>query len=330
MGDVEADVVEAVNFHLLVDGSGHDVAWCQRQALVVFLHELFAVGQAQYAAVAAHGLGDEVGGMGLALMEEGGGVELHKLHVLHSAFGAIDHGLAVAGGNDGVGGSLIDGSAAACAHDGDFRQIGIDFFVLGIEHVGSVAVDVGRASGYASAEVVLRDNLHREMVFLHSDVGAGAYGSHQPALYLGSRVVGMVQDAELRVSAFAMQVEVAIILAVEVHAPLNQFANLLGRVAHHLLNGLSVADIVARNHGVFNVFLEVIDSQVGDRGDAALGKLGVGFVECRLTDDAHSSFLCPCYFQGIAHTGHSRTDDEEIVFVNHKLLFTDFMCKSNK
>ena len=28
MGDVQTDVVQSVNLHLLVDGASHDVAWC--------------------------------------------------------------------------------------------------------------------------------------------------------------------------------------------------------------------------------------------------------------------------------------------------------------
>ena len=65
MGDVEAYVVDTVDLHLLVDGTGDDVTGCQREALVIFLHELLTVGQFQDAAIAAHRLGDEVGGVRL-------------------------------------------------------------------------------------------------------------------------------------------------------------------------------------------------------------------------------------------------------------------------
>ena len=41
---IEAYVVESVYLHLLVYGTCNDVAWCQRQALVVFLHERLAIG----------------------------------------------------------------------------------------------------------------------------------------------------------------------------------------------------------------------------------------------------------------------------------------------
>ena len=142
MGDVETNMVDAVYFHFLVDGAGHDVAGCEREPVVVFLHERLSVGQFQYAAIAAHGFGDEIGGMGLAGIVEHGGVELHKLHVLHGSLGTIDHGDAVAGGDDGVRSGLIDGSAASGTHHGDFGQIGIYFLGFGVEHVGTVAINI--------------------------------------------------------------------------------------------------------------------------------------------------------------------------------------------
>ena len=59
VGDVEVDVVVAVQLHLAVDGAGHDVAWREAQARVVLLHELLALEVAQHGSVASHGLGDE-------------------------------------------------------------------------------------------------------------------------------------------------------------------------------------------------------------------------------------------------------------------------------
>ena len=91
-------------FHFLIDGSCHDIAGCQAQALVVLLHKFFAVGQSQDASIAAHGLGDEVGRMGFAMMIECRGMELHEFHVLNGCLGAISHGYAVTGGYIGVGG----------------------------------------------------------------------------------------------------------------------------------------------------------------------------------------------------------------------------------
>ena len=102
VGDVQTDMVQTVNLHLLVDGASHNVAWSQTEALVILLHESLAIGQLQNATISAHGLGDEVGGVRLLGIVEHRRVELHKLHVGYGTLGAIYHGDAVACGNDGV------------------------------------------------------------------------------------------------------------------------------------------------------------------------------------------------------------------------------------
>ena len=117
-------------FHFLVDGTGYDVAWGKAEPLVVFLHELFAVGQPQDAAVSTHGLCDEVSRMRLARMEEGRGVELHELHAFHRTFGTVDHGDTVTRGNVGVSRSGIDSSRTTGGHQGDFGKESI--YLLGI------------------------------------------------------------------------------------------------------------------------------------------------------------------------------------------------------
>ena len=112
--------------------------------------------------------------------------------------------------------------------------------------------------------MVLRDNLHSEVVFLDVDIRIIAHSLHQSTLNLCTRIVSMVQNAELRVPAFTMQVEVAILLAVKVDTPLHQLLDLLRSHANHLLYSLTIGDIVARNHRVLNVLVEVVYSQVGD------------------------------------------------------------------
>ena len=259
--------------------------------------------------------------MGLARMMEHGGMELHELHVLHCSLGAVDHGNAVASGNDGVGSCLVDCSTATSAHHCQFRQIGVHLLRLGVQHVGTIAINIRCAAGDACSQVVLRDDFHGKMILLHLDVGTVAYRLHQSALYFGTRVVGMVENAELRVAALAVQVERAVVFFVEVHTPVHQFLDLTGRHLDDLFNGLGVADVVAGNHRVFDVFVEVVELEVGHRGHTALSKRCVGLVERSLANHADLAFLGPGHLQGIAHAGHSGTDDEEIVFVNHGCIF---------
>ena len=63
VGDVQTDMIQSVNLHLLVDSASHNITGCQTEALVVLLHERLAIGQFQDAAIATHGLGDEIGGV---------------------------------------------------------------------------------------------------------------------------------------------------------------------------------------------------------------------------------------------------------------------------
>jgi hypothetical protein len=56
---VEEHAVEAVPLHLEVDGTGDDVARREFGAAVVVGHEARAVGQAQQAAFAAQGFGNQ-------------------------------------------------------------------------------------------------------------------------------------------------------------------------------------------------------------------------------------------------------------------------------
>ena len=70
VGHIQTDMVDRVNLHLIINRARNDVARCERQTRVVFLHELLAVRQAQNTSVAAHGLGDQIRRMGLRGVEE--------------------------------------------------------------------------------------------------------------------------------------------------------------------------------------------------------------------------------------------------------------------
>ena len=176
--------------------------------------------------------------------------------------------------------------------------------------------------------MVLRDDFYGKMVLLDFNVWTSTDCFHQSALNLSTGIVGMVQDAEFRVSALAVQVELTILLAVEIHAPLYQFLDLLRSLAHHLLNGLAVADVVAGNHRVFNVLVEIVKLQIGHTGHTTLGKRRVGFVESGLTDDAYLALLGTGYLQGVTHTGHASSDNQEIVLVYH--IYSNLRCKITK
>ena len=89
--------------------------------------------------------------------------------------------------------------------------------------------------------MVLRDDLHGEMVLQNLYIRIAAHGFHQAALYLCTGIIGVVENTELRVTALTVQVESAILLLIEVHAPLHQLLDASRRITHHLLHGCRVA-----------------------------------------------------------------------------------------
>jgi len=319
MGDIQAYVVDAVDFHFVVDGACHDVARRQREALVILLHEFLAARQTQDAAIAAHGLGDEIGRMRLAGMVERRRVELDELHVLHFAFGPVDHGDAVAGRDVRIRRRLIHRPRSASGHQRHLREECVDFSRRQIEHVGAVAFDVGRASRDANAQMVLRDDFNRKVMFQHFDVGMLANGRHEAALNLRARVVGVVQDAEFAVSALAMQVERAVFLPVEVDAPLHEVANAVRCLGDYLVHGGWVVDVVACHHRVVDVLLEIVQRQVGHTGNSPLCLGRVGLFQRRLANDGNLSFPRFCHLKRVTHAGHTGTDDEKIKFAYHNV-----------
>ena len=110
--------------------------------------------------------------------------------------------------------------------------------------------------------MMLGYDFNGEEIFKHVDVGVTFEGAHETLLDFGAGVVGVVQDAELRVSALAVQVELTVFLAVEINAPLEQLVDLFGSAFHHLLHGSTVTEPVAGNHSVFYVLVEVVDFEI--------------------------------------------------------------------
>ena len=67
--------------------------------------------------------------------------------------------------------------------------------------------------------MVLGKDFHGKVVVKHVDVGVSLDGLDERHLDFMARVVGVVQDAELAVTALAVQVKVALLVLVEVDAP---------------------------------------------------------------------------------------------------------------
>ena len=220
---------------------------------------------------------------------------------------------------------MINTAHTTRGHEGHTRQEGIHLAGLLVEDISAVALDARRTARHNLAQMVLGEDFHGKMVFKHVDIGVVLDGLDERYLDFVTGVVGMVQDAEFAVTALAVQVKLALLVAVKVHAPPQQCLDLVRRLGDDFLHGFGVVEPVARNHRVVDVLVKVVHFHVGHRGDAALGEVGVGLFHLGLAHQCHSSRLC--HLQGKAHTGYTRTDNEVIIFAYHiSLLFYYSRC----
>ena len=112
---VEEDVGVLGFGHLAEHGAGDDIAWGEFGHGVIVGHEAVAVAVDELGAFAADGFGDE-GARGAGDVD-GGGMELDHFHVAQDGAGAEGHGLAVGGGDGGVGGFAVEHAGAAGGED---------------------------------------------------------------------------------------------------------------------------------------------------------------------------------------------------------------------
>ena len=164
-------------------------------------------------------------------------MELDELHILHHTFGTIHHGNTVAGSYQWVGRLAIDCFASAGSHDCNFRQEGIYFAGFFVQYVGSIALDALRMAGHDDAQVVLSDDFYRIEMGEDRNVGMCLDGFYQAGLDFGSCIVLMMQDSELRMSAFLVEIEVAVFVLVEIYPPADKLLNLGRCFTYHLLDG---------------------------------------------------------------------------------------------
>ena len=227
----------------------------------IALHEALAFGIDEIAAFAARAFGDEA-----ARAVDAGRVELDELHVLQRQAGAQRHRAAVAGAGMRRG---AGGIGAAIAAGGEDRG-------LGAEAMQRAVVELERDHAAAGA-LVVHDQVDGEE--LDEEFGgvaqrlavhgvqhgmAGAVGGGAGALRLALAVIQ-------RHAAERPLIDLAVLGARERHAPMLQLVDGFGRVAHHVFDGVLVAEPVRPLDGVVHVPAPVVRMHVAERsGNAAL------------------------------------------------------------
>ena len=271
MRQIEIDVGMLGAFHAADDGLGHDVTGSQFGPGIDVEHEAIEVLVAQIGPFAANRLADEKAtGPGHV---EHRGMELHEFHVPQHHAGPIRGRHAVSGGQGRIGRFAINHSGAARSQD---NLLGPD------EHLA-----VTRLEGqHAHAPAFMGQQIENEGVVPEGDVGqffgAGDDGPHH---FEARGVAQGVDDPAMTVPSFARQGQMSFFL-IEVCAPANQVVDLFGRLAHHHLDNVAMAQIAPRLDGVLDMVFKPILGRHHSR-DAALG-VGTGTLAQRiLGQDKH-------------------------------------------
>lgn len=323
MPAIQVDIFISTDLHFIVDRSGHDIPGGQGQAFVVSLHEFLPVAGTKDAPVAPHGLRDEKGGIFSDRTVEAGGVKLDELHIPDAALGPVDHGDAVASGDDRVGGLAVDLSGTTGSQDGGPGQEGLDATCLLIQCIGPVTGDARGDPGDVVAQMVLGDQINGEVMFEDGDVGVATGLFQQGALDLPSGEVLVVEDAILGVASLPAQVIPLLSVLIEPGAPFDDLAHPVGAFIHHGLDGIDVAQAVTGIQGVGNVLVEGIFFQIPYGSYATLGVAGIALIINGFGQygDRQVGSLAG-HFGGQGETGHTGTDHQKVGFDQGWVLLT--------
>ena len=263
---VEVDVGMPRLLHAADDRPRHHVARGQLAARVFVRHEADAVLVAQVGALAAHRLADEVTA-GTGDIEDRR-MELHELHVAQLRPGPVGGGHAVAGRHRRVGRLAVDHAGAAAGQD---RLLRPDEQV-----VAPAAPHQG-----ADAAAGVRHQVDGECAVPNGDIGRfiGAVDDRPHDLPAGGVAQG-VDDASVAVAALHAD------FRVEMGAVTDQLVDVSGRLAHHHLDHVAVAQTGPGRERVLDMVLETVFRRT-HRGDAALGVAAVAQPQLVLCDDQH-------------------------------------------
>ena len=261
----------------------------------VLLHEALALGVVEVGALAAGALGDQQPDPG-----QRGGVVLDHLHVHQRCARVVGHGDPVAGTDERVGGGVEDLAVAARGQDHG----------LGGEQLeGAVADVAGHRAGDPAGVVADQGGGEPLLVAVHLLVPHQLLVEHVQQRLAGD--VGDVVGAGRRGAAEGAGAELALLVAVEGHAPVLELQHLVGSLPAHDLDGVLVAQVVRALDRVEGVRLPgVLGVQRGV--DAARRRVGVRADRMDLADDADGCAAL-CCAEGGSLSGEAGSYDEDVV-----------------
>ena len=146
-------------------------------------------------------------------------MELNELHILYCSLRTVNHSDTVASRNQRIGGCLVNSADSARCHQCYFRKESIDFPCAHVHDVSTITFNVGSVASNGYAQMVLGQYFNGEMILEYRNVGMALYCLYQAVLDFCARIIFMMQDTKLGMSAFPVKVEVAICVFVEINTP---------------------------------------------------------------------------------------------------------------
>ena len=278
----------------------------------VTLHEALALGIGEIAPLSAHALGDQAAGA-----IDAGGVELDELHVLERQPGPQDHAIAVP--RAGMGGRTGEIGAAVTAGS-EYRHLAPEPVHGAVaqapgEHPEALSLVVHQEVGREIFDEELRVMPEGLLIERVQDGVAGAVG----------RRAGALRRAFAEVRAHAPEcalIDLALGRAREGHAKMLELDHRGHGLAHHVFDGILIAEPVRALDRVVHMPAPVVLAHVAERGaDAALGR---DRVAARREDLGQARRLKALlrHAEGRAQAGTARAHDDDVVFVVDDLVGT--------
>ncbi len=309
MADVEMHIIKTIAFDLIVNRARHYVTRSQLHPLLVIVcHKtVTSFGMEQPSTLAAHRLCDEEV-FDLQIIQAGR-VELHHLHIGNARAGSPCHRNPITRGAARGGAELVDAARAACRHNRGLGGVGRHLPRCGVERIGTPHPARARVFRLMPPG----DEIDAGAIGHQRDIGAFFGGFEQRSLHRpAGRVIDM-DDAAMRMAAFAREVQIASLIhgiTVERHAQLAQAINRARRAFDNKFHRLAVVQPSACDHRIADMILKRV-ARIKNRRDPALCPCGRATAQRALGEHEHLALLRQRQRSG--EPSRARADDKDVV-----------------
>ena len=123
----------------------------------------------------------------------------------------VHHSNAVSRSYQWIGCIAVYRFASACCHYSYFGQERIHFSCFLIQYVSTETFDAWCMAGDDNSQMMLGNDFYRIVICKYGNIGMSFYRFYQAGLYFSSCIVFVVQDTELGMASFFVEVEFSIL-----------------------------------------------------------------------------------------------------------------------